>query len=72
MISTVSAVKAKVGLWTSQQRNGRLMHFPKLERLEQNEKFLRFISVCSGWNGGGCQIQLKQVQFDTKEGFASK
>uniref|UniRef100_A0A3Q1F9T4 HAT C-terminal dimerisation domain-containing protein n=1 Tax=Acanthochromis polyacanthus TaxID=80966 RepID=A0A3Q1F9T4_9TELE len=38
MISAVCAFKAKLGLWISQLRNGKLTHFPNLERLSNNAR----------------------------------
>lgn len=76
MISTVNAVKAKVGLWTPQQRNKRLRLFPKLERLEQNARIAFLVYFCLLWIEGQlrceecCQIHLKLVETDIEAEFA--
>ena len=35
MISAMNAFKAKLGVWNTQLKNGRLTHFPSLEKMSQ-------------------------------------
>lgn len=36
MISAVDALKVKLSLWTTMLRNGKLTHFPDLEKVSEN------------------------------------